>query len=165
MQSTPYQLSLLTELDGGGCSTRAMHMAGLMPSLKSCMRSALAAAAPPLSRDQLVDRMNAIAKQYGVKITVGRGRLLTLAVLEKWLNPNDHDHEPTIRAFQIFMLAVGSLAPLQALAEFNGCKLLQADEVPFFEYGKAKYQAKEHSRQLKKLEDDIAENRKGRVLS
>jgi len=137
-------------------------MAGLMPSLKSCMQRSLAAAVPHLSREQLVDRMNAIAKQHGVKITVGRGRVLTLAVLEKWLNANDYDDEPTIRAFQVFMLALGSVEPLRMLAEFNGCKLVTEEEIPFYEYGKAKFEAKERARQLKRLEDNIAEKRGSR---
>lgn len=161
MQST-YQLSLLSELDGGGCSKRAMHMAGLMPSLKSCMQRSLAAAVPPLSREHLVDRMNAIAKRYGYKITVGRGRVLTLPVLEKWLNPNDLDDDPPIKAFQVFMLALGTLEPLQLLAEFNDCKLITEEEIPFYNYGKAKFEAKERSRQLKRLEDELAEQRRSR---
>ena len=163
MQSTSYQLSLLTtELDGGGCSNRAMHMAGLMPSLKSCMQRSLAAAVPPLSREQLVDRMNAIAKRCGYKITVGRGRILTLAVLEKWLNPNEIDDEPPIKAFQVFMLALGSLEPLRLLAEFNGCKLITEKEIPFYEYGKAKFEAKERARQLKRLEGELSDLRQQR---
>jgi hypothetical protein len=158
----PYQLSLLSELDGDGCSTRALHMAGLMPSLKSCMQRTLAAAVPSLSREQLVDRMNAIAKQYGVKITMGRGRVLTLAVLEKWLNANDFDDEPSIRAFQVFMLALGSVEPLRVLAEFNGCKLVSPEEIPFLLYGKEKLEAKERARRLKRLEEDIIDRRMGR---
>jgi hypothetical protein len=163
MQSTSYQLSLLTsELDGGGFSNRAMHMAGLMPSLKSCMQRSLAAAVPPLSREQLVDKMNAIAKRYGYKITVGRGRVLTLAVLEKWLNPNEIDDDPPIKAFQVFMLALGSLEPLRLLAEFNGCILITSDEARFYRYGKAKYEAKERAGELKQLEKDIANQQRSR---
>ena len=155
MQSTPYQLSLFTELDGSGCSTRAMRMAGLMPSLKSCMQRSLAAAVPSLSRDQLVDRMNAIAKRYGVKITVGRGRILTLAVLEKWLNPNEFDDEPPIKAFQVFMLALGTLEPLRLLAEFNGCKLITKEEIPFYEYGKTKFEVKAQNKRLRRIEENL----------
>ena len=158
MQSTSYQLSLLTsELDGGGCSNRAMHMAGLMPSLKSCMQRSLAAAVPPLSREQLADKMNAIAKRHGLKITVGRGRVLTLAVLEKWLNPNDFDDVPPLAAVQVFMLALGTMEPLRLLAEFNGCKLISAEEAKLYEYGKAKFEARERSRKLKRLEDELSD--------
>ena len=159
---TPYQLSFLTELDGGGCSRRAMHTSGLVPSLKACMRSVLAAAVPSLSREQLVDRMNAIAKRYGFKITVGRGRVLTLAVLEKWLAANDPDDVPPLEAVQVFMLALNTMEPLAVLAEMNGCKLITEEEIPFFEYGKAKFEARERSRKLKRLEDDIADRQSRR---
>lgn len=158
----PYQLSFLTELDGGGCSRRAMHMSGLVPSLKACMRSALAAAVPSLSREQLVDRMNSIAKRHGFKITVGRGRVLTLAVLEKWLAANDPDDVPPLEAIQVFMLALNTMEPLAVLAEMNGCKLITEEEIPFYDYGKAKFEAKERARQLKRLEEDITDKRKGR---
>ena len=154
---TTYQLSFLPELDGGGCSRRALHVAGLMPSLKSCMQRSLAAAVPSLSREQLVDRMNAIAKHNGIKITVGRSRVLTLAVLEKWLAPNDHDDFPPLAAIQVFMIALGNFDLLRLLAEFNGCTLISADEKPYYEYGKAKFEARERSRQLKRLEDDLAD--------
>lgn len=155
-----YQLSLFSESDGSGYSTRAMHVGGLVPSLKACMQRALAAAVPSLSRDQLVDRMNAIAKQHGLKITVGRSRVLTLAVLEKWLAPNDQDDVPPILAFEVFMLALGNFDPLQVLAEFNGCKLITEEEIPFYEYGKEKFEAKENAKRIKRLEDNLIERRK-----
>ena len=106
--------------------------------------------------------MNDIARQTGSKITGGRARVLTLSVLEKWLNPNDQDDEPSIRAFEVFMLALDNFEPLRTLAEFNGCKLITENEIPFYEYGKAKFEAKERARQLKRLEDDLADRRKTR---
>lgn len=161
---TTYQLSFLPELDGGGCSRRAMHVAGLVPSIKACMQRSLAAAVPPLSREQLVDRMNAIAKQSGIKITVGRSRVLTLAVLEKWLAPNDTDDVPPLAALQVFMLALGNHDTLRMLAEFNGCKLITEEELLYYEYGKEKFEAKERSSQLKNLEGKLAHKRRGGKL-
>lgn len=157
-----YQLSLFSESGSGGQHIRVEHVGALVPAVKSAMQRALAAASPPLSRAQVVDRMNAIADRYGVKLTTGRARLLTIHILDKWLAPNDTDDVPPLAALEIFMLAVQSFEPLECFAEFNGCKLLTPDEGVFYEYGKAKFEAKERARKLKRLEEDLAEGRKGR---
>jgi len=164
MQS--YQLSLFSDFGGrgqGSSSSMIGHVGGLTAALKACMQSTLASAAPHFSRAQLVDRMNQIAKQNGIKVTTGRTRLLTTNILDKWLAPNDADDIPPLMAVEVFMLAVGSLAPLEMLAEFHGCKLLTPDETLLFEYGKAKFESKERSRQLRKLENDIADTHKRRI--
>lgn len=159
-----YQHSLFSFTDQGEGSQKAtatahMRIGGLASTLKACMQQTLTTAAPYLSRAQLVDRMNEIAKQNGVKITTGRTRLLTTNILDKWLAPNDTDDIPPLMAVEVFMLAVGSLAPLEFLAEFHGCKLLDPDEVLLFEYGKAKFESKERARKLRRLENDLAETR------
>ncbi len=150
-----YQLSLFSEQDSSSYSASSLRIGGLVPSLKACMQRALAATVPALSRDQLVDRMNAIAKQNGVKLTVGRGQVLTLAVLEKWLAVNDPYDVPPIPAFVVFMLAVGSFEPLCMLAELNGCKVITEAQNVFYEYGKEKFEAKYNAKRLKALENQL----------
>ena len=153
--NTPYQLSLPTELDSGGNLHRASHIGGLLPCLKASMRNALAAAVPPLSREQLVDRMNSIARIQAVKITSGRSRVLTLDVLEKWLASNNHDDKPGIEAFVVFMLALNNFEPLNALVALSGCSILPPEEMAVWKYGKAKLKAKETAKQVKLLEDTL----------
>lgn len=158
-----YQLSLFAESDGGGSSPKSAPVgrAGLVvPSIKHRMKSALAAAVPPLSREQLVDRMNAIARRENLKITIGKGKL-TSAVLDKWLAANEPDLPPLL-GLEVFMLALGDLGPLKVLAEIHGCTLLTPQEALFYEFGKAKFEAREHARSLKRLEDTITESRKTR---
>jgi len=154
-----YQPSLLSD---SGLTTGFAHAGGLVPSVKACMQRALAAVTPSMSRDQLVDRMNFIAKQTGTRLTSERSRLLSLATLEKWLSPNDRDHVPSLEALDVFMRAVNTVEPLAQWADTHGCTLVSPDEKPFLLYGKAKFEAKEHSRQLKRLEDEIADALKGR---
>ncbi len=123
------------------------------------MQRTLAAAAPSLSRAQLVDRMNEIARLQGIKITSGRSKVLTEPILEKWLAPNDTDDVPPIAALAVFMAAVGSFEPLKVWAELCGCKLVSPDEIPVLLYGKEKLEAKERARRIKRLEEDIADRR------
>lgn len=156
-----YQLLLFDKLDGGGSSPESApvgHVGLIIPSIKRRMKSALAAAVPPLSREQLVDRMNAIAERENLKITIGKGKL-TLAVLDKWLAANEPDFPPLL-GLEVFMLALGDLGPLKALAELHNCTLLTAQEALFYEFGKAKFDAKERARSLKHLENVINESRK-----
>ena len=53
------------------------------------MKAAMAAAADGcgLSREGLCERMNELADRYGVRLVKGTGQHLTMATLEKWLNP------------------------------------------------------------------------------
>ena len=152
MHFTPYQLPLMGD---DSQTTRAIHVAGLVPFVKAAMQRALAAVTPPLSREQLVDRMNAIAKQAGAKITPDKTRLLTLATLEKWLAPNDTEHVPSLVALEVFMLAVDSRAPLDVLVSLHGYRLISPEQVKILEYGQAKLAAKRAGRAMRRLEEEI----------
>jgi len=44
------------------------------------------------SREELLDRMNDLASRYGVRLMKGNGNSLTMATLEKWLNPDALDY-------------------------------------------------------------------------
>lgn len=160
--TAPYQFSLLSELGNGDQLGKIEHVGAFVPAIKSAMQRALAAASPPVSRIQLVERMNAIAGKYGVKLTTGRTRLLSIHILDKWLAPNDPDDMIPLVALEVFMLAIRNFEPLKCLAEFNGCKILTPEENLFYEYGKAKFAAKEQARKLKRLEEDLAEKLKVR---
>ena len=152
MSFTPYQLPLMGDDSQAG---RVMHVAGLVPSVKAAMQRALAAVTPPLSREQLVDRMNEIAKQAGAKMTPDKSRLLTLPTLEKWLCPNDTEHVPSLVALEVFMLAVDGRAPLDVLASLHGYRLISPEQVKILEYGQAKLSAKRAGRAMRRLEEEI----------
>ncbi len=150
----PYQLPLPL-IDDGDRISRVMHVAGLLPSVKAAMQRALNAVTPPLSREQLVDRMNEIARIAGAKITSDKSRALTLATLEKWLSPNDAEHFPSLPALEIFMIAVNSRAPLDVLAAVHGFRLIGPEEVKVLEYGKARLASKRAGDALRRLEREI----------
>lgn len=150
----PYQL-LLPKLDEGVQPTRVMHVAGLLPSIKAAMRRALNAAIPALSREQLVDRMNDLAKLAGTKITSGKSRSLSLATLEKWLSVKDLEHFPTLPALEIFMIAVNSREPLDVLASIHGYRLISPEEAKILEYGKTKLALKRAGDKMRRLEKEI----------
>ena len=150
----PYQL-LLPNRGGDSRAPNLMHVAGLLPSVKAAMQRALNAVTPPLSREQLVDRMNELAKQSGTKITSDKSRVLTLAMLEKWLAPNETNYFPSLPALEIFMIAVGSREPLDVLAAIHGYRLISPDEIKILEYGKAILASKKAGAAMRRLEKEI----------
>ncbi|MGJ3523819.1 hypothetical protein ACR4XJ_12430 [Nitratidesulfovibrio sp. D1] len=71
---------------------KAARLAGLNVTLKASVQRALASCG--LSRAQVVDRMNALASEAGVRLTTGNARQLSFATPGKWLNPADREHPP-----------------------------------------------------------------------
>jgi hypothetical protein len=149
-----YQLTFPFMGDGGQIQS-VMHVAGLIPPVKAAMQRALAAVNPPMSREQLVDKMNELAKLAGAKITADKSRALSLATLEKWLSVNDLDHFPPLPALEIFMIAVNSRAPLDVLASIHGYRLISPEEVIILEYGKARLASKKAGDKMRRLEKEI----------
>jgi hypothetical protein len=149
-----YQLPL-PEMGDGIQALKVMHVAGLLPSVKAAMQRALNAVTPPMSREQLVDRMNELAKQSGAKITADKSRTLSVATVEKWLSTSDLEHFPTLPALEIFMIAVGNRAPLDVLASLHGCRLISPEDVKVLEYGRARLASKRAGDKLRRLEKEI----------
>lgn len=96
------------------------------PKICAAMRDA--AGQSGMSRDQIVDGINNLAESEGIKVTPGHAKILTLATLEKWLNPMEREYVPPIRALVIFCRVVGSHAPLDALVAPLGLTVIDDDQ-------------------------------------
>jgi hypothetical protein len=55
-----------------------------------------------LSREEIVDQMNALAARYGVCLLKGNAKL-TMAMFEKWINPLDTSRTMPLKAVPIFL--------------------------------------------------------------
>ena len=73
-----------------------------------------------LSRAEAVDRLNAAARRFGVRLATGSAKELGLATFEKWLNPKEPDYVPSVRALNLFCHVFGSPEPLDLLARSHG---------------------------------------------
>ena len=60
-----------------------------------------------LSREQIVDRMNTLAERYGVCLSHGNSKQLTMEIFEKWLNPSELARLIPLKALPVFCAAVG----------------------------------------------------------
>lgn len=106
-------------------------------------------------RKALPDRLNAIARASGVKLTGGNARGVSEEILQKWMSPSDATHPPSITAMLAFCLVTGSHEPLRVMARCLGLDIMNDDDKRLRDYGKAVLEAKESRKRLKKFEEGL----------
>ncbi len=139
------QLSLFNDPSAG--------LATLMAQVKSAMNAS--ASRCGLSREQIVDKMNATAKSGGVSLCRGNARSVTLATLEKWLNPANSEHIPTLVAVNVFCLVVDNIAPLEAMLNLHGCGVMTPQDKKLRDYADAILEEREAKKRKKQLEMNL----------
>jgi hypothetical protein len=128
-------------------------LAMLMARVKSAMnQSAMRCGA---SRDEIADRMNEIAKSAGVSLSRGNAKSVTLATLEKWLNPANAEHVPSILAVNVFCLATKSTAPLMVMLGLHGCGVMTPEDKKLRDYAKAILAEREARKRKKMMEMEL----------
>ncbi len=145
------QLSLLTE------SRNIIAAAGAISVLKASMRSV--ADSSPYSRDQIADCMTAISLASGKRLTAGRAKSLHKDTIDKWLNPEEADHVPSIQALMVFCLAVGSTAPFVALVEALGgdVEIMTPEDKMYRDLGKGLHKQEQDAKKIRQLKLKIQE--------
>lgn len=128
-------------------------LSGIESAVKAAMRQAVKDS--PYSREQVVDRMNALASSAGVRLAAGNGSSLSLATFEKWLNPGEADHMPSIRALGVFCKAAGTAAPLEALAETLGFGVVDERGAKLLEWAEHEMQIKRLQQKKRRIEADL----------
>jgi len=130
-----------------------MPTLNVLPSVKE--RMAAAAKGSGMSREQLCDRMNELADRYGVRLAGGRCRRLNLDTLEKWLNPNNSEHFPSIKALPVFCAATGDISPMQAMVDPLGGMVINDQDARLLQWARLFHSARETNRRMKKLEAEL----------
>jgi hypothetical protein len=128
-----------------------MALAGFVSSIKAAMNKA-AEEHSSLSREAIVDRMNAISETAGVKITGGNSKKLSLATFEKWLNPADRERVPGTLALNVFCVAVDDYRPLEVQLRLHGLGVLNAEDRRLRDYAKAIIEEKKARKRKRDLE-------------
>ena len=121
--------------------------------LKAAM--AQAADASGLSREALCDRINELADRYGVRLVKGTGQHLTLATLEKWLNPEDKERVIPAKGLPVFCAATGNMAPLQVLVTPIGGRLIDGEDVKLLEWAKAYHATRALKKRMRRIEEEL----------
>ncbi|HBA73073.1 MAG TPA: hypothetical protein DCZ63_13055 [Geobacter sp.] len=116
---------------------------------------ALSSRESKFSREELLDRMNDLASRYGVRLVKGNGSGLTMATLEKWLNPEAMEHMPGINSLMVFCAALDDLAPMREMLAPLGGMLIDEDEVKLLLWAKEYHRAKDARNRMRKLELEL----------
>ena len=107
------------------------------------------------SREELLDRMNDLASRYGVRLVKGNGNGLTMATLEKWLNPEAMEHTPGVNSLMIFCAALDDLEPMREVLAPLGGMLIGEEEVKLLLWAKEYHRAKDARIRMRKLEMEL----------
>ena len=140
-----YQLPLFDE---------AARLAGVMAAIRTAMRT-IAGAPESEGRKVLPDRLNALARQAGVKLTAGNQKTISKDTLDKWLSPTDTTHSPSILAVLAFCAVSGDPTPLRMAAHALGLDLMDENDRKLRDYGKAVLDMKSARERKRKLENDL----------
>ncbi|PKN06667.1 MAG: hypothetical protein CVU73_15935 [Deltaproteobacteria bacterium HGW-Deltaproteobacteria-8] len=129
------------------------RLAGVIPAMRAAMNRA--AGEDESGRKLLVDRLNAVAREVGVRLTTGSAHALSKDTLDKWLNPNDRDHTPGILAVAVFCAATKDAGALRVLLQSIGLDVMTQEDRKHRDYGKACLAEREARKRKKRLEETI----------
>lgn len=121
--------------------------------LKECLSSVVSKSG--MSREEFLDLINQLADRFGVRLVKGRGRSLSMATFEKWLNPNNTEHIPHYSAISIICEIGETVAPLQVMAAPIGAMVIGEQDVKLLRWAKEYQMVKEAKRKMRKLEAEF----------
>jgi hypothetical protein len=101
----------------------------IVAEVKRQIRMALAKTT--MSRDQIVDQMNALAARDGLRET------MTKATLDGWCKDSDASRMPSIVRLVLFCHVLGTIEPFRAVTRPLGCDVVGPEEKAVLRWGKA----------------------------
>lgn len=122
-----------------------------IPRVKEAMRQALKASS--LSREQVVDRMNAIARAEGLS-TNGKARQVTADMLDKWV-ADSGEHLIPWKLLPIFCFVVENITPLHALAAPIGVSVIDKEDALLLQWAKAEMNGRKLKKQQRQLQERL----------
>lgn len=105
------------------------------------------------SREQVLDRVNTLAKRHGIKLSGNAG--LSKDMFDKWLNAEDDSRVPGIKGLVLLCLALDTAEPLDAIARTIGAKVISGDDITLLELARAQQEHKRLRKKMRKLEEEL----------
>lgn len=109
-----------------------------------------------LSREELCERINQTADRYGVRLVKGTGSGVTLATLEKWLNPEDKEREIPVKGLAVFLAATGDKSPIAELIAPLGWMVIDEKDAKLLQLAKLKQEVEQKQALMKKIKSELA---------
>ena len=125
----------------------------VLRDLKTAM--ARDAEASGLSRGELCEQMNQLAERHGVRLVKGTGQNITMATLEKWLNPEDRERVIPTKGLPVFLAATGGIRTMQVLVAPLGWQVIDERQARRLELAELEDEIKEKKARIRKLAADL----------
>ena len=139
------QLSLLEDI---------AQLAGVLPAIKAAMRG-IAGAPEGEGRKALPDKLNAIARASGIKLTGGNAHGISEEMLHKILSPSDDSRPPSVLMLLAFYKATSNPAHIRAMLRAVGLDIMTEDDRKLRDYARAILDQKKARKQARKLEEEL----------
>lgn len=139
------QLSLLEDI---------AQLAGVLPAIKAAMRG-IAGAPEGEGRKALPDKLNAIARASGIKLTGGNAHGISEDMLHKILSPSDDSRPPSVLMLLAFYKATSNPAHIRAMLRAVGLDIMTEDDRKLRDYARAILDQKKARKQARKLEEEL----------
>ena len=127
-----------------------MCLAGIVPAIRAEMNRAASNYEP--GRKQLVDAIIEVAQREAVALTSGGAKTIQPETLDKWLQPADRGHAPSLEAIICFCLATRNAGPIRPILKALGLVAVSQRDLEYLDYGKACAAARAAKEQKRKLE-------------
>ena len=139
------QLSLIEDI---------AQLAGVLPAIKAAMRG-IAGAPEGEGRKALPDKLNAIARASGIKLTGGNAHGISEEMLHKILSPSDDSRPPSVLMLLAFYKATSNPAHIRAMLRAVGLDIMTEDDRKLRDYARAILDQKKARKQARKLEEEL----------
>ena len=139
------QLSLIEDI---------AQLAGALPAIKAAMRG-IAGAPEGEGRKALPDKLNAIARASGIKLTAGNAHGISEEMLHKILSPSDDSRPPSVLMLLAFYKATNNPAHIRAMLRAVGLDIMTEDDRKLRDYASAILDQKKARKQARKLEEEL----------
>ncbi len=107
----------------------------------------------PLSRSQVVDDMNQLAKIAGIT-TNGRTGIVTESVLDKWVARGAKAHVIPTRYIRIFNIVTGSDHVSQAVSRPKA-QVISEEDAKCLQWARAELEARQKRKEAKRLAQEV----------
>lgn len=130
------------------------QLAGALPAIKAAMRG-IAGAPEGEGRKALPDKLNAIARASGIKLTGGNAHGISEEMLHKILSPSDDSRPPSVLMLLAFYKATSNPAHIRAMLRAVGLDIMTEDDRKLRDYARAILDQKKARKQARKLEEEL----------
>ena len=135
-------------------------LAGALPAIKAAMRG-IAGAPEGEGRKALPDKLNAIARASGVKLTSGNAHGISEEMLHKILSPSDDSRPPSVLMLLAYYKATGNPSHLRAMLRSVGLDIMTPEDRKLRDYARATLEQKKARTPGQRLDGTCSQNAVG----